>query len=151
VQAPDSVCRALLSTGESSASMRSRILLPGRLVQDAALDLVAREGQSADAQPQGLAAAGGAGPLGEVEAPEDAAAAAQSPLTAAIRRESTYSPASALALMVFVMIYIPCIATLAVARKELGSFKWPAFMAAYTLVVAYLFAVIVNQAGRWFA
>jgi ferrous iron transport protein B len=89
--------------------------------------------------------------LGEVEAPEDAEAASRSPLTASIRRDSSFTPASALALMIFVMIYVPCIATLAVARKELGSIKWPAFMAAYTLVVAYLFAVIVNQAGRWFS
>jgi ferrous iron transport protein B len=86
--------------------------------------------------------------LGDVEAPKEAADAAQSPLTSSIRSDPTFTPVSALALMVFVMIYIPCIATLAVTRKELGSIKWPAFVAGYTLVVAYLLAVLVNQVGR---
>jgi ferrous iron transport protein B len=50
--------------------------------------------------------------------------------------------------MVFVMVYVPCIATLAVTRKELGSFKWPAFMAGFTLVVAWILAVAVFQTAR---
>jgi ferrous iron transport protein B len=86
--------------------------------------------------------------MGEVEAPEGAEETADSPLTAAFRSDPAYSPGMALALMVFVMIYVPCIATLAVARKELGSLKWPAFMAGYTLVFAWLAAVAVHQLGR---
>lgn len=87
--------------------------------------------------------------LGEVEPAGDTDEAALSPITASIRRDSSVGPVGAVALMVFVMIYIPCIATLAVTRKELGSLKWPAFMAGYTLVVAYVLAVLVNQVGRW--
>lgn len=64
-----------------------------------------------------------------------------------ILSDPNYTPLTALALMVFVMIYVPCIATLATVRKELGSWKWPAFMAAYTLVVAWLLAVGVYQIG----
>lgn len=78
----------------------------------------------------------------------DEADIAEAPLTSRIRADRAYSPASALALMVFVMIYIPCIATLAVARKELGSMKWPAFMAGYTLVLAWVLAVAIFQIGR---
>ena len=84
--------------------------------------------------------------LGSIEA--DESASSDSPLTRSIRADKAYSPASALSLMVFVMIYIPCIATLAVARKELGSMKWPAFMAGYTLVLALALATLVFQIGR---
>ncbi|MFH0883191.1 MAG: ferrous iron transport protein B [bacterium] len=59
--------------------------------------------------------------------------------------DSAYSPAMALALMMFVMIYMPCIATLAVVRKELGTWKWSAFLALYTLILAYGLAVVVYQ------
>jgi ferrous iron transport protein B len=46
------------------------------------------------------------------------------------------------------MVYVPCVATLAVARKELGSMKWPAFMAGYTLVAALVLSMVVYQLGR---
>ncbi len=58
-----------------------------------------------------------------------------------------YSPAMALAMMFFVLIYVPCLATLAVVKKELGSWKWPVFQAAYTFFVAWAVAVVVFQVG----
>ncbi|MBN2601624.1 MAG: ferrous iron transporter B, partial [Candidatus Marinimicrobia bacterium] len=61
--------------------------------------------------------------------------------------DSAYSPLMALALMVFIMIYIPCIATLATVKKELGSWKWPLFQAGYTLLVAFIMAVGIYQIG----
>jgi len=62
-------------------------------------------------------------------------------------RDPDYSPLMAFALMLFIMIYIPCLATLAIVKKELGSWKWPAFQAAYTLLVAFIMAVAVYQIG----
>jgi len=62
-------------------------------------------------------------------------------------RDPAYSPLMAFALMLFIMIYIPCLATLAIVKKELGSWKWPAFQAAYTLLVAFIMAVAVYQIG----
>ena len=67
-----------------------------------------------------------------------------------LRADTAYSPRAALALMIFVMFYVPCVPTLGVAKKELGSVKWPAFMAGFTLLVASVLAVIVYQAGRFF-
>ncbi len=61
--------------------------------------------------------------------------------------DSAYSPLMALALMLFIMIYIPCIATLATVKKELGSWKWPLFQAGYTLLVAFVMAVGIYQIG----
>jgi len=72
------------------------------------------------------------------------------PLKDRLRADPTYSPQTVLSLMVFIMVYVPCVATLAVTRKELGSIKWPAFMAAFTLVVAYVLAVTVYQVGHLF-
>lgn len=64
-----------------------------------------------------------------------------------LSRDPNHSPLTALALMLFVMIYIPCLATLAMVKKELGSWKWPVFQAAYTLTAALVVAVAVYQIG----
>lgn len=64
-----------------------------------------------------------------------------------IKHDSAYNKLMSVTLMFFIMIYIPCIATLAVVKKETGSWKWPAFQALYTLVVAYLLSVGIYQAG----
>lgn len=64
-----------------------------------------------------------------------------------IGKDQNYSPLMAIALMVFIMIYIPCIATLAMVKKELGSWKWPLFQAGYTLLVAFIMAVGIYQIG----
>jgi len=54
-----------------------------------------------------------------------------------------FTLASALALMVITLIYLPCLATLGILRQELGSWKWTAFVIAYELVLAYVAALIV--------
>ncbi|MDO9549005.1 MAG: ferrous iron transporter B, partial [Candidatus Marinimicrobia bacterium] len=62
-------------------------------------------------------------------------------------QDPAYSPLMALALMIVIMVYIPCLATLAMVKKELGSWKWPAFQAGYTLLVAFIMAVGIYQIG----
>ena len=47
--------------------------------------------------------------------------------------------------MIFILTYIPCIATLAVVKKELGKWKYPLFMAGYTLMLAWILATLVYQ------
>lgn len=64
-----------------------------------------------------------------------------------LKSDPNYSPLMAFALMIFIMIYIPCIATLAMVKKELGSWKWSLFQAGYTLLVAFLMAVMIFQVG----
>jgi ferrous iron transport protein B len=86
--------------------------------------------------------------LGEADPDQESSDTQATPLKERLQADPIYSPVTALALMVFVMVYIPCIATLAVTRKELGSFKWPAFMAGFTLVVAWVLAVAVFQIGN---
>jgi ferrous iron transport protein B len=59
--------------------------------------------------------------------------------------DPNYTPAVALALIVFVLIYAPCMAVQAVIKKELGGWKWSAFSIGYTLFLAWLLAVGVYQ------
>lgn len=61
--------------------------------------------------------------------------------------QELFTPLSAYAYMVFVLLYIPCLATLAAIRRETNSWKWPAFAAGYTFAVAYVVALIVYQGG----
>jgi len=59
-----------------------------------------------------------------------------------------FTPLSAYSFMVFVLLYIPCMAVLAVVKRETNSWKWPLFMIFYTSIVAWLVAFIVFQGGR---
>jgi len=61
--------------------------------------------------------------------------------------QSLFTPLSAYAYLVFVLLYIPCLATLATIKRETNSWKWPAFAAGYTFVVAYMVSFIVFQGG----
>lgn len=80
--------------------------------------------------------------------PDQEASDSPSPLRHMLSTDPAYSPVTALALMLFVMVYVPCVATLGVTRKELGSIRWPAFMAGFTLAIAFTLAVLVYQLGR---
>ncbi len=58
------------------------------------------------------------------------------------------TPLAALAYMLFVLIYFPCIATLAAIKQESGSWKWALFAAGYTTVLAWGIAFVVYQLGN---
>lgn len=58
-----------------------------------------------------------------------------------------FTPLSAYALMVFVLLYAPCFAAIATAKKELGSWKWTLFTVAFQCGVAWLVSMIVYQVG----
>lgn len=58
------------------------------------------------------------------------------------------TPLAALAYMLFVLIYFPCIATLAAIKQESGSWKWALFAAGYTTVLAWCIAFVVYQQGN---
>lgn len=58
-----------------------------------------------------------------------------------------FTPSTAYAFLIFILIYFPCIATVAVVQKESGSWKWAAFMVFYTTTLAWTMAFIVKQIG----
>jgi ferrous iron transport protein B len=59
---------------------------------------------------------------------------------------ATFTPLAAIAFVVFVLIYTPCVATLSAIRSEFG-WRWAAFSGAYQLGLAWLLAVVVFQVG----
>jgi len=61
---------------------------------------------------------------------------------------SGMTPLSALSMMIFVLLYLPCLATIAMIRKETGSFKWTAFSIVYSTSVAWIAAFCVFQGGK---
>jgi ferrous iron transport protein B len=66
----------------------------------------------------------------------------------ALRQDPIFSPLVAYALMIFVLIYPPCIASMVVLWREAGSWKWLAFAVLYTIALAWLMSFIVYQGGR---
>lgn len=59
-----------------------------------------------------------------------------------------FTPLAALAFLVFVLVYTPCVATLGAIRSEYG-WKWLWVSASYQLVLAWSLAVVVYQGGRF--
>lgn len=57
------------------------------------------------------------------------------------------TPLTAYCYMLFVLIYFPCIATLAAIKNESGSWKWPLFAASYTTVLAWVVSFVVHSVG----
>ncbi len=58
-----------------------------------------------------------------------------------------FTPVAALAFLVFVLIYFPCVAVVTAVKKETGGWKWAAFLAIYTTVLAYVLSLLVFQIG----
>ncbi|MFW5708827.1 MAG: ferrous iron transport protein B [Chloroflexota bacterium] len=77
--------------------------------------------------------------MGNAEAPEETTAL-ESALT------QVFTPLSAIAFTVFVLLYTPCMVTVAAMRHEFGT-RFMFYQVGYTFVVAWLAAVIVYQLG----
>jgi ferrous iron transport protein B len=60
-----------------------------------------------------------------------------------------YTPLVCIGLMVFYVLAMQCISTLAMVRRETNSWRWPAFQFAYMTLLAYAAALLVYQGGRW--
>jgi len=80
--------------------------------------------------------------LGEVDSENSAS------LSERLASEPGWSPLTAFALILFTMLYVPCIATIAVIRRETRSWKWAGFATIYTTGVAALMATIAFQLGK---
>ena len=74
---------------------------------------------------------------------EESPSGAETRLQRALVRSVT--PAAALAYMVFILLYFPCIATFIAIRNEGGGWKWAIITAVYTIAVAWLAAFITYR------
>jgi len=61
---------------------------------------------------------------------------------------AVWSPLTALTLMVFFVLAIQCMSTIAVVRRETNSWSWTLFMVAYMTGLAYLAAFLTYQGGK---
>ncbi len=75
--------------------------------------------------------------------PEDAA-----PLAERLKGDEAWSKATALSLMLFVLLYSPCFVALVVIRQEAGSWGWVAFSILFNTALAYAVATAAYQIGR---
>jgi ferrous iron transport protein B len=62
-------------------------------------------------------------------------------------RAAGMTPLAGLAMMAFVLLYVPCLATVAAVRRETGN-KWMVFSVVYSTGLAWLVAVIIYQGGQ---
>jgi ferrous iron transport protein B len=58
------------------------------------------------------------------------------------------TPLAAYAYLIFILLYFPCIATIAAIRNETGSWHWALIAAGYTTAVAWIVSCLVYQIGN---
>ena len=63
------------------------------------------------------------------------------------REQSGYTPLVAYVLMLFTLIYVPCLPAIAVMRRETNTWKWPLFTIGYTITLAWIVCFVVYQGG----
>ncbi len=60
---------------------------------------------------------------------------------------ANYTPLQGFCIMIFCLISMPCVATIAMTRQESGSWKWALFQGGALTVLAYVVTLVVYQAG----
>jgi len=68
-------------------------------------------------------------------------------ITDALRTESGMAPINAYGAMVFTLLYLPCLATVSVIRKETGSWRWTMFSVLYGIAIAWTIAFAIVRIG----
>ena len=89
-----------------------------------------------------VATMGTAYAMGEQDAEDPA------PLAERLKADNAWSKATALSLMLFVLLYSPCFVALVVIRQEAGSWGWVAFSILFNTALAYGVATAAYQIGR---
>jgi ferrous iron transport protein B len=66
-----------------------------------------------------------------------------------LRTNDSFTPLTAYCLMLFILLYLPCIAAIVAVRREAGM-KWAVFSAIYTTAVAWVVTFLVWNIGQFF-
>ena len=88
--------------------------------------------------------------LGVLYANQEVGDDVESEAQVAAALQTVTTPAVALAYMVFVLIYFPCLATLIAIKKETKQWGWAIFTAVYTTLLAWVVALVVFHVGGFF-
>jgi ferrous iron transport protein B len=62
--------------------------------------------------------------------------------------QTAFTPLTAYAFMVFVLLYMPCVVVAIAMRQEFGTWKWFGIAFAYQMVLAWIGAFVVYQGGK---
>ena len=81
----------------------------------------------------------------EVADDSDSASAEQYPVLREKMEREGVTPLVAFCFLLFVLLYFPCIATIAAIKNETGSWRWALFAACYTTAVAWVVSAAVYQ------
>ncbi len=60
----------------------------------------------------------------------------------------SFTPLAAVSFLLFVLLYIPCVAAVATIRREMESLRWTLLSIGWQLLTAYTVALLVFQIGR---
>jgi len=61
--------------------------------------------------------------------------------------QKVFTPLAGFSFIIFILIYMPCIAVIATVRRESGQWKWALFLMLYTTALAWSLSFIVYQLG----
>ncbi len=61
--------------------------------------------------------------------------------------QKIFTPLAGFSYILFILIYLPCIAVIATVKRESGHWKWAAFLMVYTTVLAWTLSFILYQLG----
>ena len=67
--------------------------------------------------------------------------------TAVAAAMTGFTPLSAFSMLVFILLYVPCVAATSTMAKELGSAKWTFFSVCWQIGVAYVVSLLVHTVG----
>ena len=84
----------------------------------------------------------------QAKAGEPDAGQTLNPLQEALRNRSGMTALTALAFMVFTLIYTPCLGTVGMIKKETGSWGWTGFSVGYSMSLAWILAWATVVLGR---
>lgn len=60
-----------------------------------------------------------------------------------------FTPVAAYSMLVFVLLYVPCFATIGTIKSETGSTKWAVYSVVSSLIIAYAISFIIFQVGSF--
>ncbi len=67
-----------------------------------------------------------------------------------VTKQLFWNKTRALAFLIFILLYFPCVATMAAVRKETDTWKWPVFMIFYTTGIAWILSFAFFQISQLF-
>lgn len=71
------------------------------------------------------------------------------PLSDKLAADPTWNPLKAFSLIVFIMLYAPCFATITCIIRESGAWKWGVFSLVFNTTAAFILSSLVYWAGKW--